>query len=202
MTNSNKFKIGDNTIDVKKPWKRMTMKDALMKFADLNVDKKSDTDLMNLLEKNNIQTEEFSRGIAMEHLFKALVEPKLIQPIFIIDYPKESTPLCKMKRGNSELIERFEPFINGWEMGNAYSELNDPIIQRDLLTKQAEQLSKGKEDAHPLDEDFIRAIEIGMPPMGGLGIGIDRMIMLLTGKESIRDVILFPFMKPQDEKNE
>ncbi len=192
-----KFKINKNTIDIKKPWKRMTMKDALKKFANLDVDKKNDTELMHLLEQNDIDIKEFSRGIATAELFKFLVEPKLIQPIFIYDYPKETTPLCKVKRDNPELIERFEPFINGWELGNAYSELNDPIIQRDLLEKQAEELSKGKEEAHPMDEDFIRALEIGMPTMSGLGIGIDRMIMLFTGKESIRDVIAFPFMKPE-----
>ena len=146
-----------------------------------------------------------SRGIITAYLFEELVEPKLIQPTFVIDHPKETSPLCKPHRTNPELIERFELFINGWEFANAYSELNDPVLQRRLLEEQAQQLRAGQEEAMPMDEAFVKAIEYGMPTTGGLGIGIDRLVMLLTGhlwpKESppsIRDVIFFPLTKPQD----
>ena len=115
----------------------------------------------------------------------------------MIDYPKETSPLCKAKRGNHNLIERFELFINGYEVANAYSELNDPLLQKKLLEEQANRLRAGFEEAHPMDEDFIKAIEHGMPPAGGLGVGVDRMVMLLTNSASIRDVIFFPFMKPE-----
>lgn len=146
-----------------------------------------------------------SRGNIIAYLFEELVEPKIIQPTFVIDHPRETSPLCKPHRTNPELIERFELFINGWEFANAYSELNDPVLQRRLLEEQAQQLRAGQEEAMPMDEAFVRAIEYGMPTTGGLGIGIDRLVMLLTAhlwpKESppsIRDVIFFPLMKPKE----
>ena len=117
-----------------------------------------------------------------------------MQPTFVIDPPKETTPLCKLHRKNSDLIERFEPFINTWEIGNAYSELNDPILQRQFLEKQAKEGRAGG-TAEPVDEDFLHAIEIGMPPTGGLGLGIDRMVMLLTNQTTIKDVLFWPQMK-------
>jgi lysyl-tRNA synthetase class 2 len=132
-------------------------------------------------------------------LFEHYCEKKIIQPTFIIDHPHESTPLCKAKRGDDRLIERFEPFCLGTELGNAYSELNDPEKQKKLLKSQQELLSKGNEEANPYDEDFVNALEYGLPPTGGAGLGIDRMLILLTGQESIRDVILFPFMKPEKD---
>jgi lysyl-tRNA synthetase class 2 len=137
----------------------------------------------------------------VQAIFEHFCEEKIEQPTFIINHPLETTPLCKLHRNDKlcRTIERFEPFCMGAELGNAYSELNDPIMQRKLLEEQQKMLAKGDEEANPLDEDFINAIEIGMPPTGGLGLGIDRMVMLLTGQESIRDVLLFPFMKPETE---
>ncbi len=184
------------TFDLKTPWKRLSVKDGLKKYAEINVDKLDDKAIKALVKKHNIQHEgELTKGRAILLLFEELVESKLDGPVFIIDYPKEASPLCKAKRGDPEFIEKFEPYINGWEMGNAYSELNNPEIQKNLLMEQVRQLKAGNAEAHPFDEDFVKAIETGMPPTGGLGLGIDRMIMLLTNSESIRDVILFPFMK-------
>ncbi len=131
-------------------------------------------------------------------MFEKLCEKHLIQPTFITDHPKDTSPLCKLKRGNKDLIERFEPYINTWEIANAYSELTDPIMQRELLEEQAERGRGGDEEAHQMDEDFIRSMEYGMPPTGGLGIGIDRMVILLTNSQSIREVIFFPVMKPEN----
>lgn len=191
-----KIKYQEKTFDLKTPWKRLSVKDGLKKYAEINVDKLSDKELFALVKKYNIQHEgELKRGNAILLLFEELVESKLDGPIFIIDYPKEASPLCKAKRGDPEFIEKFEPYINGWEMGNAYSELNNPEIQKSLLMDQVRQLKAGNAEAHPFDEDFVKSIETGMPPTGGLGLGIDRMIMLFTNSESIRDVILFPFMK-------
>jgi len=198
--NSTKIKYQDKELDFKKPWQRLTMIDSIKKYANIDVNKLSDEDLQDELKSNKIAFEEdSSRGILIQHLFEELVESHLIQPVFIIDHPKETTPLCKEKRGNPALIERFEPFINGWEMGNAYSELNNALIQRKLLEEQASQLKKGNEEANPMDEDFVRSLEIGMPPTGGLGLGIDRMVMLFTNSQSIRDVIFFPFMRPEND---
>lgn len=192
-----KIKYDDKEIDLKAPWQRITVKEALKKFAKLDVDKLSDDELQDLVNENKIELEDYTRGWMIIGLFEELVEPNLIQPIFVTDYPKEASPLCKEKRGNPELIEKVEPYINGWEIGNGYSELNNPAMQRELLEKQAEDLRGGAEEAHPMDEDFVNAIETGMPPTGGMGIGIDRMIILMTDANSLREVLLFPTMKPE-----
>lgn len=189
-----KFEYQGHKIDFKKPWPRITMVDAIRKYAKIDVEKLDDGEMQNILRNYNIDYEgDYSRGIAIERIFEDLVEDALIDPVFIIDHPKESTPLCKAKRGNPALIERFEPFCCAMEIGNAYSELNDPQVQRKTLEEQAKL--KIAEEAHPMDEDFIEAMEYGMPPTGGLGIGIDRIMMIMTNNPSIRDVILFPFMK-------
>lgn len=186
-------------IELKKPWKRISMKDALKEYANIDLDKNNDDDLRELLRIHKIDyNDEMPRGILINQLFK-IVEGKLIQPVFITDHPKETTPLCRLHREHPELIERFEPYINGWEAGNAYSELNDAIRQRYLLEEQAKELKKGHEESNPMDEDFCKAIDHGFPPTGGLGIGIDRLVMLFTDSASIRDVIFFPTMKPQDD---
>ncbi len=187
-------------IDLKAPWKRLSVKEALQKYAQLDADKLSDKELWSLLQKHQIEYKgKRSRGMIILHLFEHLCEDKLIDPVHIIDHPKESSPLAKIHRENPELIERVEPFINGWEVGNCYSELTDPLLQRKLLEDQAAEGRGGDEEAHPMDEDYINALEVGLPPNTGIGIGVDRMVMLLTGAQSIRDVILFPTMKPIQE---
>lgn len=183
-------------INLKKPWQRLTMYESLKKYAKIDVENLSDDELKKLIKQHKIELSEYNRGWAINYLFEELVEPQLIQPTFITDYPKETSPLCKEKRGNPELIERFEFFINGHEFGNAYSELNNPIIQKELLEKQERDRLKGDQEANPMDKDFILALEHGMPPAGGLGIGIDRLVMLLTNSSTIREVIAFPTMKP------
>ena len=176
----------------------MTMKDALKKLADIDIDKLSDDGLFKLIEKNSIQYEgRLKRGEMIALLFEELCEEKLTQPTHIIDHPKETCPLAKPHRKNPELIERVEPFINGWEVGNCYSELIDPIMQRKLLEEQTKKGRGGDEESHPMDEDYINALEHGLPPNAGIGIGVDRMVMLLTGADSIRDVLLFPIMKAE-----
>src|SRR5690606_19848082 len=141
--------------------------------------------------------ETLGRGKLIDELFGALVEPKLIQPTFITDYPREMSPLAKPKRGAPELTERFELIVAGKELVNAYSELNDPFDQPERLEAQSGLRDRGDDEAHMFDEDFIRALEFGMPPTAGFGMGIDRLIMILTGQSSIRDVILFPTMRPE-----
>ncbi|MBU3926152.1 lysine--tRNA ligase, partial [Patescibacteria group bacterium] len=141
----------------------------------------------------------FKKGVAIEEIFSELVEPKLIQPTIIYDYPYETCGLAKQKEKNKNYAERFEPFINGWEMGNNYSELNDPQVLEEYW-KEQEKNSNLNDEAEKLDDDFLNALKIGMPPTTGLGLGVDRLIMLLTNQPSIRDVILFPFMKQEGEK--
>jgi lysyl-tRNA synthetase class 2 len=188
-------------LDFKTPWKRMTMLDGLKDLGGIDASKMSVSELKDQMLAYNIEYEdELTWGLGVQLLFEELVEDKLVQPVHIIDHPKESTPLCKAHRKDDRLIERFESFCMGMELSNAYSELNDPILQRKLLMEQAEELRAGAEEAHPMDEDFVQSIEYGMTPTGGLGFGIDRMAILLTGVECIRDVILFPTMKPVGEE--
>ena len=185
-------------MDLGKPFERITMLDAVKKYSGVDF--------------NEIHTLEEARAIAKEHhiefekrhkkgdilnlFFETYVEEHLIQPTFVMDHPIEISPLTKKKPENPEYVERFEFFMNGWEMANAYSELNDPIDQRERFAAQEEQFKQGDEEANHTDEDFLNALEIGMPPTGGIGYGIDRMVMLLTDSSSIRDVLLFPTMKP------
>ncbi len=193
-----KINFQGNDIDLKTPWKRLSIFDAILQYADIDVKNMDEIQLKRELENHHIEIDgQLSKGRAILALFEELCEHKLIQPTFIIDFPKESTPLCKRHRKNPELVEQFEPYINGWEIGNAYSELNDPILQREALVDQVERGRGGESETHPLDENFLHAIESGMPPTGGVGIGIDRMIMLLTNSPTIRDVLLFPLMKPE-----
>lgn len=194
-----KIKVQGHEIDFKKPWKRVTMADSIKKEAKIDVLKMTASELLNFAEENKIEYKDKSWGWLVAAIFEHFCEKNLIQPTFVIDHPKELTPLCKAHKTDSRLIERFEPFCLGTELANAYSELNDPILQKQLLEEQQAMLSKGNEVANPYDSDFVNAIEAGMPPTGGLGIGIDRMMVLLLGQESIRDVIIFPFMKPEKQ---
>ncbi|RLE45959.1 lysine--tRNA ligase, partial [Candidatus Woesearchaeota archaeon] len=195
---STRFEYQGHKIDVKKPWQKFTMIESLREIAGIDVEKLDEKELLNLCRQHNVELEDNpGKGDMIQGLFDELVEKKLIQPTFITDYPVESTPFCKVSRKDPDscYIERFEVFIAGMEVGNAYSELNDPVVQKKLLEEQAARLRAGSEEAHPMDKDFVQAVEYGMPPTGGVGIGIDRMTMLLTNQKSIRDVIFFPFMK-------
>jgi lysyl-tRNA synthetase class 2 len=190
-------------IDVKAPWTRLPVKEAIRRYAEIDVDGKTDEELRKILEKHNIPVQHnSSRGEMTIHLFEELCEDKLIQPTFIIDPPIETCPLAKPHRKDPALIERVEPFINGWETGNGYSELTDPIMQRVELEEQAAKGRGGDEEAHPMDDDYVQSLEHGLPPNAGMGIGIDRMVILMTGAESIRDVIMFPIMRKQDAKKQ
>ncbi len=198
-----KVKYQGIDINFKKPWERITMHDAIREYAGIDAERMPDHELKTFVSRNKIELNgEYNRGLAINAIFEHFCESKFIQPTFVMHHPKETTPLCKELRGHPDLIERFEPFVNGWELGNAYSELNNPIVQKRLLEEQAAKGRGGYEEAHQMDEDFIRALEYGMPPTGGLGLGIDRMVMLLTDSATIRDVILFPTMRHEskDEK--
>lgn len=182
-------------LDFTPPWKRLTMYGAVKNYTGINVEKLSKEEILKRIKEKNLKVDNIkTKGLIVMELFEEYCEEKIIQPTFIIDQPKESSPLCKVHRKNPDLIERFEPFANGMEIGNAYSELNDPFVQRKHFEEQ-KKLLKEAGNPHPLDEGFLEALEQGMPPTGGLGIGFDRMVMFLTSKHSIRDVILFPFMK-------
>ncbi len=185
-------------LDFKTPWKRVTMYQSIKEHAKLDVEKLTDEQLKKLLKENNLEVDPFKRGLAIAELFAHFCEDKFIQPTFVIDHPKETTPLCKPKRGNKDLIERFEVFVNGWELSNAYSELNDAELQDFFFKEQSDQ-GRGKGETHPPDDDFVDSMRYGMPPTGGLGIGIDRLVMLFTGESTIKDVILFPQMRPERE---
>jgi lysyl-tRNA synthetase, class II len=191
-------RFGETLIDFTPPFRRLTMHDALREIAGVDAEALSDAELAERVRRLGVsETEGMGRGKLIDELFGALVEPKLVQPTFLTDYPREMSPLAKPKRGNPALTERFELIVAGKELANAYSELNDPFDQRERLERQAELRAAGDEEAHPVDEDFIRALEHGMPPTGGFGLGIDRLVMLLTGQTSIRDVVLFPTMRPE-----
>jgi lysyl-tRNA synthetase class 2 len=192
-----KVEFAGHKIDLKPPWRRLSMFEAIKKYLGWSPESATDEELKKRLKNKGIEIPGgYNRGLAIAELFEE-VEPHLIQPTFITDFPKETTMLCKLHRKNPELIERFEPYIAGWEVGNAYSELNDPVLQKKFFEEQVKRKKQGDDEAHPMDKDFVEAMEYGMPPTGGLGIGIDRMVMLLTSQESIRDVILFPTLRPK-----
>ena len=199
VNSKTEFEYDGQTIDVKVPWPRLSMLEAIEKLGGISLANMSDAEVKILLRENGWKLNgNYNRGLATQLVFEETCEAKLIQPTFITDHPKETSPLCKQNRENPELIERFEAFINGWEIANAYSELNDPVIQRKLMEEQVERRRGGEKETHPLDEDFLRAMEYGMPPMGGVGIGIDRIVMLLTGQSTIRDVIFFPTLRREE----
>ena len=190
-------------MDLGKPFERLTMVDAVKKYANVDWNQVETLEqARELAKEHNIVFEErHKKGDILNLFFEEYVEEHLLQPTFIMDHPVEISPLTKKKPENPDYVERFEFFMNGWEMANAYSELNDPIDQRERFAAQEEAFAAGDEEANHTDEDFLNALEIGMPPTGGIGFGIDRMCMLLTGAEAIRDVLLFPTMKSLDGVN-
>ncbi|SDY57617.1 lysine--tRNA ligase [Tindallia californiensis] len=191
-------------IDFKPPWKRMTMEESCKEFAKIDFSTiASDEEARQLGKKIGLDVEpEMSKGHIISEVFETYVEKHLIQPTFITNHPVEVSPLAKRNAKNPAMTNRFEAFVNTWEIANAFSELNDPVDQRQRFLEQVKEKETGNEEAHPLDEDFLNALEIGLPPTGGMGLGIDRLVMLMTDSPSIRDVILFPTMKPLEMARE
>lgn len=197
VTGSETLVYGEHTMDLSKPFTRITMVDAVKKYADVDFDAVPDTAAAKALAKeHHIEFEErHEKGDILNLFFEEYVEEHLIQPTFVMDHPIEISPLTKKKPDNPEYVERFEFFMNGWEMANAYSELNDPLDQRERFEAQEKAFAAGDAEANHTDEDFLNALSIGMPPTGGIGFGIDRMVMMMTNSPAIRDVLLFPTMK-------
>ena len=194
-----KITYGEYEIDLTPSWRRITMSDAIKEVTGVDFNLiNTDEEAQKIAKEKGVEFEEIknTRGHIINEFFETFVEETLIQPTFIMDYPVEVSPLTKRRSDDPRLVERFELFIGGREYGNAYSELNDPIDQYERFLKQVEAREKGDEEAGGMDEDFVTALEIGMPPTGGMGIGLDRLIMLLTNSASIRDVLFFPTMKP------
>ena len=191
-------------MDLEKPFERITMVDAVKKYSGVDSSNvKTDAEAKALADEHHLEYEDrHKKGDILNLFFEEYVEEHLVQPIFVMDHPIEISPLTKKKPDNPDYVERFEFFMNGWEMANAYSELNDPIDQRERFRAQEELLAQGDEEANTTDEDFMNALEIGMPPTGGIGFGIDRMCMLLTDSAAIRDVLAFPTMKTLGKENQ
>ena len=200
VTGGLQLPYGEHVIDLSKPFERITMVDAVKKYANVDFNEIKDLEEARAVAReHHIEFEErHKKGDILNLFFEEYVEEHLIQPTFVMDHPIEISPLTKKKPDNPEYVERFEFFINGWEMANAYSELNDPIDQRERFKAQEELLAQGDDEANTTDEDFMNALELGMPPTGGIGFGIDRMVMIMTNSAAIRDVLLFPTMKSLD----
>ncbi len=216
VNGTTKINYADTEIDFKRPWKRVRMVDAIKDKLGLDVLQMKKDEIIKYMKDKEIEFDPklaHSKGLVVAALFEETCEDDLVQPVFVMDHPIDTTPLCKplreyspeqieeMKKDPEQVIfaERFEPYIYKWELGNSYSELNDPILQRKLLEEQVERGRGGEEETHPLDEDFIKAIEVGMPPTTGVGLGVDRLVMLLTNSQNIRDVIFFPLMRPLEK---
>jgi lysyl-tRNA synthetase class 2 len=205
VNGTTKITYQETEIDLTPPWRRLTMVDAVKEYAGIDFTTvKTDEEAQAIAKEKHIEfkkeLKDCTKADVLNGLFEEFAEHHLIQPTFLIDYPVEISPLTKKKRGNADFTERFEGFIFGREVCNAYSELNDPIVQRDRFEQQAKERELGDDEAYVIDEEFMSALETGMPPTGGLGIGIDRIVMFLTDAVSIRDVLLFPTMKPMDNK--
>lgn len=197
LYNTTIIEVGETKVDIGGKWPRMNMTEALLEFAGIELEKLSDDELQKLLKKHNLNLKsKFTRGKAMFALFDELVTPKLIQPVWIIDYPRDISPLSKAHRDNPALAERFEAYIGGKEIADGWSEITDPVDQRQIFENEQANMRSGDTEAHPLDEDFLTAMEHGLPPLGGIGIGIDRLVMFLTNTWSIKEVIAFPTLKP------
>ncbi len=190
--------VGDRLIDFKRPYKKVTMADAIKEYTGFDISGMSENQIREVCDKLEIEHDDsMGKGKLIDEIFGEKCEHNYIQPTFIIDYPVEMSPLCKKHRLNPDLTERFELFVNGHELANAYSELNDPIDQRERFEEQLKLQEKGDDEAMYIDYDFIRALEYGMPPTSGMGIGIDRLTMMMTNSPSIQDVLFFPQMKPE-----
>ncbi len=195
-----KVQVGENVLDFKRPWKRYTMFEAIEHFTGIDISKMEEEELRKTAKELHVPIDEtMGKGKLIDEIFGENCEGKLIQPTFITDYPVEMSPLAKKHRSKEGLVERFEAIANGKEICNAFSELNDPIDQRQRFQEQLELGKRGDEEAMTLDEDFLRALEYGMPPTAGLGIGIDRLSMIMTNSNSIQDVLFFPQMKPENK---
>ena len=196
-----KVKVGEHIIDFKRPWKRYTMYEAISHFTGFDISAMDEDDLVEVAAKLNIKLDpSMGKGKIIDEIFGETCEPNLIQPTFITDYPIEMSPLAKKHRTKDGLVERFEAIVNGKELCNSFSELNDPIDQRKRFEDQLELGKRGDQESMLLDEDFLRALEYGMPPTAGLGVGIDRLAMIMTNSNSIQDVLLFPHMRPEKKK--
>ena len=193
--------VGEHVINFKRPWKRFTMFEAIQHFTNIDISEMDEAQLRDVCKKLNVEVDEtMGKGKLIDEIFGEKCEPHLIQPTFITDYPVEMSPLAKKHRSKEGLVERFEAICNGKEICNAFSELNDPIDQRKRFEEQLELGKRGDEEAMTLDEDFLRALEYGMPPTAGLGIGIDRLTMIMTNQPSIQDVLFFPQMRPEKKE--
>lgn len=190
--------VGENQIDFKRPWPRIPMYEAISNETGYDLSGKNESEIRAVAKELHIEVDEsMGKGKLIDEIFGETVEPKLIQPTFITDYPIEMSPLAKKHRTKEGLVERFEAVCNGKEIANAFTELNDPIDQRERFEEQARLRAEGDEEAMTVDEDFLRAIEYGMPPTAGIGVGIDRLAMIMTNSDSIRDVLFFPQMRPE-----
>jgi len=194
---TDKVEFGDNVINFKPPWQRLELRQAIIKYSDIDFEHYPDADsLRAAIQELKMEVDlQKDKGRLIDELISTFVEPNMIQPTFLVDYPVEMSPLAKTKPDNDRLVERFEAFAGGMEIANAFTELNDPIEQRQRFLEQQKQRHAEGEPVEVVDEDFLLALEYGMPPAGGLGVGIDRLVMLLTGQQSIREVILFPQLK-------
>jgi len=194
------IQFGDKEISFARPWKRLPMLEAIESETGFNIEGMTRDELAEICENLDLEIEEsMGAGKLIDEIFGARVEPNLVQPTFITDYPIELSPLAKRHRDNELLVERFEAICNGKELCNAFSELNDPDDQRARFEDQARLKAEGDREAMQLDEDYLRALEYGMPPTAGMGMGIDRLAMLMTNQQSIRDVILFPLLRPESD---
>lgn len=203
VTGSTIVKVGDNDINFKRPWKRYTMYGAIEEFTGVDISEMDEAQMRDAAKEMKVSLDPtMARGKIIDEIFGEKCEPHLIQPTFITDYPIEMSPLAKKHRTKEGLVERFEAICNGKEISNAFSELNDPIDQRERFQAQLELGKRGDDEAMVLDEDFLRALEYGMPPTAGVGIGMDRLAMIMTNSNSIQDVLFFPQMKPEEGQNQ
>jgi lysyl-tRNA synthetase class 2 len=200
VNGTTKAQFGENLVDFKGPYRRLTMYDSIKEYTGIDVSEMDEAALRDVCKKLHIEVDAtMGKGKLIDEIFGEKVEDNLIQPTYITDYPVEMSPLAKKHRTKEGLVERFELFVNGKEIANAYSELNDPLDQRERFEEQLRLAARGDDEAMALDEDFLRALEFGMPPTSGLGIGIDRLVMMLTNQQSIQEVLFFPQMKPEND---